>query len=208
MTLIHQLRAATAPEHQALEQLSRGERLKQADGFSWDDYRSWMLWQAISHALLEHLLREESANISRGDYQYAFRAEVLQKDLKLLRLPMVGPDQLAHLARPNITNELDYLAVCYVLEGSSLGGKHIYRMLQQQTALKAVQEFHFYQFQAQQGAKQWRQLLPKLQQVTANAATAVECARRCFRLFAEVWRLVNQQAANQSAERPIRSLLK
>ncbi|NJB86642.1 heme oxygenase [Lewinella marina] len=161
------LRHATRADHQALEEVSLGNKIMDGS-LSAPEYRRLIDWQRRSHLVLE----PQVAGFQDGNYGYRprFLAPAAPGQTQVDRAGAVG--------------------ILYVLEGASLGGSLIYRKLQSNPALAGQGPFTFYRDQADWGLQQWRAFVNFLGRSPfspADIARATAAAREAFATFRREW---------------------
>ncbi|GAB3764856.1 biliverdin-producing heme oxygenase [Spirosoma pomorum] len=179
-TLPERLREQTRPLHEATEQLLYLNELRNGT----------LLPDAYTHLLRTHLtyhqaLEEAIAKFPDffADYNLDARRKTpwLVADLTQLEqpLPTLMPELFADWS------PVELLGAAYVSEGSMLGGKSVWQMLQQNLAiLPLLTDAHFYQGYGKNTGQQWKEFLGFLQaRGEAQADLVVGAAERAFRVY-------------------------
>ena len=113
------LRAATAEEHERVDQLFSRFDLSEAE-----DYRRFLLAQATAFLPIEAKLDELDAAALVEDWPLRRRGDALKADLADLGEALPAP-----LAAPEFGDPSAMLGAIYVLEGSRLGGALLKRSI-------------------------------------------------------------------------------
>ncbi len=164
MALIAELRAATGPAHQSLEErLGLFEKIPTLAGRQALVERFYGLHAGLEQALAPHL-----ANWPGLDFESRRRAPRLAADLKVLGArPQDAPPHPA----PVFADAAEALGVFYVLEGSTLGGAVIDKQLKAQGVSQEGLSF-LHPYGDQTGAR-WRAFMAVLEAVPAAQGEAV-----------------------------------
>lgn len=147
--LLGQLRAATRPAHQALEQHPVLQPLT-SPALTGDDYRRVLTAFADFYRMLEPPLLDalsQLADTPDNAYGYQPRWLLLQDDLRDLCAEIVTAPSVT-LALPSIDDTGTLLGVLYVLEGATQGGRIIAPRLARTLGLDATcgaRYFHLYE---------------------------------------------------------------
>ncbi len=174
--MIARLRAATAAQHQQLEQQALFARLLRAN-LCLADYRAVLRCLYRVHAALEPALCAHLAAIN-PPWRYVPRLPLLQQDLQSLADALPDTPPRVPLTAAEVPG------VLYVLEGSLLGGQLIARHLRQQFGPEIPQSF--YRLGAQLPPQHWRHFAIWLAQQLPTAAAqlcAEQAAQQTFTRF-------------------------
>ncbi|THH36353.1 biliverdin-producing heme oxygenase [Neolewinella litorea] len=169
-TLLTALRQSTRADHEALEELTLGEKIMDGS-LTAAEYRRIIDWQRRSHLKLEPRV----IGFRAGDYAYRPRF-----------VAPAAPPQ----SETRKTDKATAVGILYVLEGASLGGSLIYRKLQGNASLASEAPFDFYREQAEWGLQQWRNFVAYLngESFTTDATErAADAAREAFATFRREW---------------------
>lgn len=163
------LRAATRPDHEAVDRIFSQFDLARMDG-----YRSLLVAQASAHLAMEDALGRAGAARLLDDWPGRRRADLLRADLADLGAPTAPP-----VVPPGFAGESEIFGGLYVLEGSRLGGA----LLSSRVPPGAPARF----LTAPQATGAWRKLVGLLDLRLACPSAleaAVRSARACFECFA------------------------
>jgi heme oxygenase (biliverdin-IX-beta and delta-forming) len=173
-TLTSELRQGTRAEHEALEgSMDMGRALE-----SRESYAELLANFYGMVAPLERRLREfpEVRQIMEGRW----RTELLREDLAALGL---SADKLMEAkALPRLRTADEAAGAAYVLEGSTLGGQIITRMVQER--LGEVPTRYFAGHGSETGSK-WKQFVAELNAMAVEPNACVKAAQETFRGFRE-----------------------
>ena len=183
--ILTELRAATARQHRNLEQ-----RLPFTDD-SFDVPQYGRLIQAYYgfYSPLERVLAEPAQGIAALDWPRRIKAPVLRQDLLALGLNHSDIETLPRCCRlPTPHTRAEVLGVLYVLEGATLGGQVLRRVLGQKLGIEAGNGGAFLDVYAEATGALWRDFLLLLSSVEqpTDKHQAVACAQATF-LCLENW---------------------
>ena len=185
MNSTHELLYKSTRElHRTLDQSSVLTRLLSPD-LTRDQYILALssLYQAIKQVELA-LEQYEKPLLPVNSFRYQHRADFLATDLTSLGIEL-SPTDLG--ATPTISTTADYLGVCYVLEGASLGSAHIARYIESQHPEFSRLAFRYWAFQ-QKHVENWPIFLSKLASLDSDASLqkkAIDSATTIFEIFIE-----------------------
>ena len=171
------LAAATRPEHEQLERALDLERDLSRQRYG--------LYLRCMHALL----REAEATLASDERLAALDLDErrklawLERDLAALGLEALAP---AHLPLP--TDVRRRIGWAYVLEGSTLGGRVLYRRLAPRLGLTPAHGGAFLHGYGERTGEMWKRFVAALDALPLTAADAQECvagAREAFGAIAE-----------------------
>jgi heme oxygenase len=117
------------------------------------------------------------------DYRQRRKADLVAADLSTLgaKVPlMAGTDQL-----PKITNTAEALGALYVMEGSTLGGQHIKKMLSKQLAIDETYAMSFFNGYGQHTQQMWSSFKYAIDQYSSPESNEVviRSANQTFEKF-------------------------
>ena len=172
--LLDELRARTADLHRALD-----ERVADRSVLSVQGYVRFLTMHARIIPTAEKWLAGQSAFHDIPDAQGRLRNTSLESDFRGLGIPMPASENMSFL------NEKTSVAgICYVLEGSRLGGAYLASLIGQGGARHPVN------FLCQGREKPlWRSFLDwlsSLEQTRANIDGAADAAENMFRTYLSV----------------------
>lgn len=121
------------------------------------------------------------------DYAERRKTELLKNDLQILNYH--ANDLLAESDLPRISDHFEALGAMYVMEGSTLGGVHISRMIREKLPAldeNAISFFTGYKNQTQEMWQKFRQALDKDNFHKEDRDKVIACANDTFEKFG-VW---------------------
>lgn len=185
------LKAQTSVNHLLLE--------KKLIGFmrtihSENDYANFLKLFYGYFASLELLIDEELDRAILPDYESRRKTQAIRADLNILGFDNL---QLADkLLLPLIKNNLQSLGALYVIEGSTLGGKIISKMIQDQLHT-GLPVFSFFTGYGEHSVSMWNTFKETLNNITDPDSIAIilATANDTFLRFSN-WFDHNQQAVN------------
>lgn len=181
------LRQETKDLHRQTEAVALGREIME-HSLNLEQYRSLIAKNQYLHKILEPLLQQGLADHGLTPFQPFLhpRLDALQADADLLFLR--APD--FDIPAPALTGAHELLGGLYVLLGSNLGGRVIYRSLKENSKLNELSEFHFYSSSGKYPAKEWPQfcrLLDQHLQTQSDLEAAKRGAEAVFRFVREVY---------------------
>jgi heme oxygenase len=148
--LADQLKKDTLTNHQQLEKLLIG-RMKAIRSIA--DYTNLLQLFYTYFGGLELVINQYINQADLPDYELRRKTEALAQDIKDLG---GQPQPLADKqALPNIQNSLQAYAALYVIEGSTLGGKIISKMMAQQLGVNNSKGFSFFNGYGENTENMW-----------------------------------------------------
>jgi heme oxygenase (biliverdin-IX-beta and delta-forming) len=124
MAISQEIKTATAQSHQAVEKLVMDQIRCLVTP---KDYARLLRLFANYFGGLEILIGEHLSESDVPDLQVRRKTSLIYKDLQ--RLGEDSPEKCGPAFLPDIKNKFQAFGAMYVIEGSSLGGKHIARMI-------------------------------------------------------------------------------
>ncbi len=123
-------------------------------------------------------------HLNLPDYHLRRKKEAIANDIVSLNgtLPALTPDQ--HL--PDITNKLQALGALYVMEGSTLGGIYISKMIAGQLNLEDGKSLSFFNGYGDQTESMWTSFKSSLEQLVVEPgeqAMVIQAANETFTRF-------------------------
>ena len=115
---------------------------------------------------------------------YQSKTPSLERDLRSLGMEpsnRIRPVDLGEL--PSLDSVDSVLGALYVVQGSSLGGKIIYREIQANLNIDADSGAAFFFGNGEQTGPRWKEFTTLLNQRVSNAEVAAEAASAMFRVF-------------------------
>ncbi|QKZ14008.1 biliverdin-producing heme oxygenase [Spirosoma sp. KUDC1026] len=179
-TLPERLKEQTRPLHEATEQLLYINELRNGT-LSPDAYVHLLRTHLAFHQALEDAMARFPDFGTEYNLEARRKADWLVADLTRLEqtVPTPMPELFANWS------PVELLGAAYVSEGSMLGGKFVWQMLQQNPAiLSLLTDARFYQGYGKDTGRLWKEFLVFLQMRGENQAdTVVEAAERAFRAY-------------------------
>lgn len=182
--ILHRLKTSTRDLHDQLEAAAWGNELRQCT-LSLHQYQALLSWQYLVHCQLEPLLHSRWMEPDATGYAYQSRLPALRRDLQALDTDVPVCSPAARAVRPD---EAASAGLLYVLEGASLGGSMISRLLPRCAELAGREDiFSFYHYQRDHGLPAWKAFSARIKQMDWSdenqAEAAVAEARATFLHF-------------------------
>jgi heme oxygenase (biliverdin-IX-beta and delta-forming) len=179
-TLPERLKEQTRPLHEATEQLLYINELRNGT-LSPDAYVHLLRTHLMYHQALEDAIARFPDFFAEYNLDARRKSPWLVADLTQLEqtLPASMPELFANWS------PVELLGAAYVSEGSMLGGKFVWQMLQQNPAiLSLLTDARFYQGYGKDTGRLWKEFLAFLQQQgEPQADLVVDAAMRAFRAY-------------------------
>ncbi|PHN05353.1 biliverdin-producing heme oxygenase [Flavilitoribacter nigricans] len=180
------LRQKTQGLHQQTEAVALGREIMDQT-LNLDQYRSLISKNHFLHNNLEPLLLNGLRYHHLTDFTHFLhpRMEALRADAHLLELPEINYG----VKLPELRSSNEVLGGLYVLLGSNLGGRVIYKALKENLQLRELPDFHFYGSSGNHPAKEWPQFCRMLDSYLlseSDLAGAKLGAEAVFRLVRDV----------------------
>lgn len=181
------LRQATQSLHHQTESVARGQEIRE-HCLSLEQYRDLITKNYFLHHILEPIIQDGLIRYDLSAFNAFFhpRLEALHADAALLHLS--NPSY--HLRPPELESAPQILGGLYVLLGSKLGGRLIYKSLQATPSLQDLSDFHFFASSGDAPAREWPQfckLLDQYLQSEAELEDAGRGAKTVFRFFRDIY---------------------
>ena len=121
-----------------------------------------------------------------SDYDQRRKSVALANDLKLLNssLPVIATES----SLPGLENEFQIAGALYVMEGSTLGGKFIVKMLKEKLAQISPDAFSFFVGYQEDTGKMWQRFIDAINKMSLNEVQeneVIESANDTFSHFAK-----------------------
>ena len=151
--------------------------------------QSYINFLKVFYGYLAAVEEKISASIDTGvieDYAERRKGDKLLDDISVLSVSS-GSIPLAQNT-PEITNNAQALGAMYVLEGSTLGGKYISRMVSQQLQLPPEDGFSFFNGYREQTDTMWEKFKTQLDNHSSinTEGSVIEAANQTFIKF-KIW---------------------
>lgn len=186
-SLPEQLRQETRPLHEQTEQLFYTESLKNGT-LSVSEYTHLLRTHLVFHKALEEAIRQHPAFFQAYDLPMRTKTAWLSSDLAKLgeQLPASMPGLFENWSPTAL------LGAAYVSEGSMLGATIIWKLLQQNSAIKPfISEARFYSGYGPQTGANWKQFGTFLSQQGASEPDhVVEAAKHAFIAYQTIFHYV------------------
>jgi heme oxygenase len=174
------LKEETHAEHRETEQLL-APRLHQIK--TQDDYASLLyLFYGFYHPL-EQLIESALDTELREQLGSRRQSALILLDLDSLERPSGHIPLCTQL--PNISSRMSALGALYVLEGSTLGGQLIKRMLLQTSAGLKEEQLHFFSGYREETGRRWQAFQQLINQFSGEQKIIAEVARSTFHFFSK-----------------------
>lgn len=182
MVLIDKLRNATRPTHEELDaaMLPYIRNIRSAEAYC--------KLLAAFYGFFTPVYEQINAYLQTSylpDYNTRRKPEDIVTNLSRLSCPVPVSDHAKHL--PSITNNASAFGALYVMEGSTLGGLMIKKMLAEQTGLPDEQ-LSFFAGYGKATRERWNGFIAALNSIAQNEEeeqAAVEAASQTFSCFKE-----------------------
>ena len=175
-TLSEKLKSSTQTEHQETEKLLVG-RIKSIQ--STEDYANVLRIFYGYFAPVEKLIRQHITESSLPDLNERRNVSKIEDDLRLL-----GHDKPLEFSSvlPEINNHYHAVGAMYVQEGSTLGGRHIARMISSklENASNALTFFQGYNEKTEEKWEQFKDFLNRNFATESEQHQVIEGAKRTF----------------------------
>lgn len=180
------LRQETRALHLQTEAVALGREIMDRS-LNIEQYRGLIAKNRYLHQHLEPLLQNGLAQYKLSEFTSFLhpRLKALRADAELLYLPATD----FQIPAPTFSSARQVLGGLYVLLGSNLGGRVIYKSLRDNPKLQDLSEFHFFSSSGKYPAKEWPQfcrLLDKYLQSAADLEEARRGAEAVFRFVRDV----------------------
>jgi heme oxygenase len=176
--MMKRLRAETREQHEALEgalplgspELSRDVYARMLCAF-WGFYKTWetTAMEGVPEALRQVVKARRKLRLLEADLAFLGQApgEVLDAG-----------------ALPDLTTEAGMLGSMYVVEGSTLGGQGISRLLERKLGMEGGRGYSFFQSYGRAVGQQWKEFGALVEAMPESAGDAmVASARQTFTAF-------------------------
>jgi heme oxygenase len=188
--LADQLKTDTLENHQQLEKMLvvRMKAIRSAA-----DYANLLQLFYSYFGGLEEKIDQYIGNAELPDYNFRRKSESLANDVKALGA--VPGTKASGDDLPEIGNRLQAFAAMYVIEGSTLGGKYISKMMAQQLSIKDEQGLTFFSGYGDNTETMWesfKKTLNEQEESEDDAAIVISTANETFAKFKK-W--IEKQAA-------------
>lgn len=133
---------------------------------------------------LEILIGKHPELIFLKDYAERRKSSALANDLIYYKTDL--PVFATGAALPNIENDLQIIGVLYVMEGSTLGGKYIAKMIQGQLKIEETNGLTFFNGYGDQTENMWTSFKESIDGITLTTLekeTVIEAANDTFMHF-------------------------
>lgn len=180
------LRQETRALHQQTEEVALGREIMD-QSLNIEQYCSLIAKNRYLHQQLEPLLLSRLRHYKLSGFTLFLhpRLQALQADADLLFIPSTD----FRISPPELSSAPQLLGGLYVLLGSNLGGRVIYKSLRDNPKLQDLSEFHFFSSSGKYPAKEWPQfcrLLDEHLQSAADLEEARQGAEAVFRFVRDV----------------------
>lgn len=181
------LRQATQSLHHQTESVARGQEIRD-HRLSMDQYRDLIAKNYFLHHILEPIIQDGLIRYDLSAFNAFFhrRLKALEADMALLQLP----NRSYHLRPPELKSAAQILGGLYVVLGSKLGGRIIYKSLQATPPLQSISEFHFFASSGDAPAREWPQFCKLLDQYLQSESELEDAgmgAETVFRFFRDIY---------------------
>lgn len=184
---LQRLKHETAPEHRAVEaMLPLGSELLNVD-----EYRRVL---ASFHQIIagwDQWSEEHAPEHLRALLQERHRAPMLERDLQMLHGEPASRESIERFVKAlgAPVSEAEFLGRMYVVEGSTLGGQYIARMVEDKLHLSPGEGDAYFRGYGDRTGTMWKQFQAVLLKVPEeSAANVIAGARFMFEAFARVFR--------------------
>ena len=186
--LLEQLRERTRTHHERLERDLAIERKIENVSDYCGLLRRWYGW----YAPFEQLVLMEADDRVRALYADRWKLPLLERDLASLCVDGRAEIPRARVATPGAMAE--WVGTLYVLEGSTLGGQVISRMVEERLGLQNGQGYSFYRSYGDKVGARWREFRAFAQDALSPEETesAVAAADQTFQALHQ-WLCTNPQ---------------
>jgi len=141
---------------------------------------------------LEQLVTQQVSSDILPDIAERRNAGLILQDLRALGFSTDALPQSDAL--PAISSTAEALGALYVMEGSTLGGRLISRMLLKKEGLQLTGDhLHFFNGYGEETGSKWKTFINLLNRQTRDTDTLIRSANETFRLFA-AWIKKNSEA--------------
>jgi heme oxygenase len=188
-SILEQLRTQTRPQHEALEEVARSEKLGNGE-LNPKEYHGLLTANYWAHRYLEEALENNFAVASfLPDWPERKKVNLLIEELKKIGKDPEAVWKNAPLAKaPQLQTEAQAWGTLYVMEGSTLGGAVIAKSLQKNNDLTTYMPPVFYGSYGKQTGALWKEFRSKLEAAFTNPEAeqeAVKAAAQTFDFYAD-----------------------
>lgn len=191
--LLQNLRIATRPAHDRLEDIVDGARLMNPP-FDPAHYacllRAHLEFNRLVNQQFSSDIHFERAVPSWPDKE---RIKALREDLKSLGAyaPEAGPVNVSTV----LENAAYVVGLCYVAEGAAMGNQMIYKALQQFPAYKALNAERYMQISKAGLSARWKNFQTALEAyLTLDEASVIAGAKAGFQHFEYIWSILQERS--------------
>ncbi|MEO1049309.1 MAG: biliverdin-producing heme oxygenase [Bacteroidota bacterium] len=175
------LRQATRPSHDALEQLTEGGKLMD-DQPDLNIYKKLLATHYRFH--LEVSRQVKSHNIEVLDWPECNRIAALKNDLDQLNIDANNQDITLPISSPSFA-----IGLCYVSEGSCMGNQMMLNSLKDNSTFQSWQADHFLSSCKESFGERWKDFKAIMQPYGESDYASLEAgALAGFDLFAQLWK--------------------
>jgi len=181
--LTEKIRTATQQYHQETEKILIG---KMKNMRSLNDYSAILKYFYGYFGGLEQQIDQYITTAHLPDYNERRKATALANDLQVLG--NTQPVQATGAELPTIENELQAIGALYVIEGSTLGGQIISKMVQQHLGITDGKGLSFFNGYGEDTGKKWadfQQVLNNIATTPQDEETVIAAANDTFLKFRE-----------------------
>lgn len=174
--LLEALRERTRDHHLRLERdLAIEQKIQDLPTYC-DLLQRWYGW----YSPFEQMAASEANDTLKGFLSQRWKTPLLEKDIWDLCEAELGEIPLAPVAKPR--GMAEWIGTLYVLEGSTLGGQVISRMIEERLGLRNGQGYSFFRSYGDQVGARWREFRTFAQQsiLPENTDRAVAAADQTF----------------------------
>lgn len=174
--LLEELKERTRTHHQRLERdLAIEKKLQDLPTYC-DLLQRWYGW----YAPFEQMAASEANGTVEDFLSQRWKTPLLEKDIRDLCHASLREIPLAPVAKPR--GMAEWIGTLYVLEGSTLGGQVISRMIEERLGLRNGQGYSFFRSYGDQAGARWREFRAFAQEVLPpeNTDRAVAAADQTF----------------------------
>lgn len=196
LPLRQRLRSETRERHEYLDARFAGMHLAETV----DAYHRFVRMNAACHALAEPILAQSALVAAFPDWTTRDRSSHLSRDMAEMGLqPLAAASPSAAFAKPDLP---EAIGMGYVLEGSRVGGRYIYRLVIARLAESAWAAATFHYLESTEEPDRFRDFTIRAEALLSrdlDVDRAVAAANACFDLFIDT-----ERGLVQSGDTPAR----
>lgn len=155
-----------------------------------EQYKELIQRNYLIHASLEHQIKSVLNENKHASVSYFFHSKLdwLEKDMNALGLkkPHTIPKVIPI---PHFRNIAELFGCLYVIEGSMLGGRLIYKALRKDKNLHSIPEFHFFKNYGNDVGLRWKTFKNIVEDENDDPDATIRAAKTTFRFYESIFRL-------------------